>query len=327
MKYSIKNIDIETSTVEEMKEDTFKNIDILKELATELETLRLGNTSTSTKSNQLKEINENIIDKIEENDDENSILEEINYYYLQIKDFNFDNSQEYLEKLTKELPSRKKTNYQEIILGINTFLMKDINEINTFLEEEKDNLSINELEEFKQDILEIKQKINAILYLSKVELSSPKQLEEKLNNIVFLETTSGNIYTLDDLDNNKVPLDFYEGFSELIHSIEDGIFKNAKFLTSGNQKTAGICEVKGFKKRVIYDRVGFDTYAILGAFIKKSDKDKGYIDQLGNRIAIYRKNKDSIIKRINEEEGYLDSQKDILNQIYEFLEPNIKKRG
>ena len=74
--------------------------------------------------------------------------------------------------------------------------------------------------------------------------------------------------------------------------------------------------MKGFKKRVIYDRVGFDTYAIIGAFVKKSNRDKGYIEQLENRIATYSKIKDNIIKKIKEEEGYLDSQRDILNQIY-----------
>lgn len=142
---------------------------------------------------------------------------------------------------------------------------------------------------------------------------------------MFLETESGNIYAQNDLFSTYVPTDYYEGFLELIKSIEDGTFKNVKYLTSGNNKTAGIAEVKGFKKRVIFDRVGYNTYAILGIFIKKSDKDKSYLEPLKNRIAVYRRNRDYIVRRIQNEEGYLDEQRKVLDDICQLLESNIKR--
>lgn len=332
MEYIFKNISDSNGQIDEMKEGILDNIDTLNKLLNEVEKLRLGEEKADFKEKVSKElVDEKVVltnDLIEEEDD--TLIEEINYYYSNIRDFNLVENEECFELLRKELPSKRKSNYQDIILGITTFFIKDINEIKNFIESEKNILSTQELEDFKKDIFDIQRKINTIFYLShNNELKEEKSLEntEVLNNIVFLETESGNFYALEDLDNNSVPSEYYEGFYELIHSIEDGTFKNVKFLASGNYKTAGISEVKGFKKRVIFDRVGYNTYAILGAYIKKSDKDKSYLEPLKNRIAIYRRNRDNIVKRLNTEKGYLDSQKEVLEQIYQLLGQTKKKRG
>ena len=97
-------------------------------------------------------------------------------------------------------------------------------------------------------------------------------------------------------------------------------------MTSGNNKTAGISKVKGFKKRIIFDRVGYDTYIIIGAFVKKSDKDKSYMEPLKRRIAIYRANREKIVEKIKNEEGYLERQAGILDELYKFLEENGRRR-
>ena len=323
--FYFKNIDKFNGRINEIKEDMFHNIDTLNQLLSEVEKLKVAYDTVCDEKRIVSKsavINDNIDEKLE--DTSNTLLEEINYYYLRIRDLNFSD----LDELKKELPSKRKANYHDIILGINAFLMKDMNEIRVFIESEKKMISIKELEDFKSDILDIQKKMNAIFHVSREnELKTEENMEnnEMLNNIVFLETESGNIYALDDLDNNSVPSEYYEGFYELIHSIEDGTFKNVKTL-SGNYKTAGISEVKGFKKRIIFDRVGYDTYAIIGAFIKKSDKDKSYLEPLKNRIAIYRRNRDHIVKMINEKEGYLDSQRNILKQIYKLLQVTEKKR-
>jgi len=332
MEYSFKKINDKNIEITEMKDNTFSNIDTINELVYELEKLSLDNDEVADieERHDKKENSKEVVFSKDSNEIDNPLLEEINYYYLRIKDFDLVNNEESIKLLKKELPSKKNGNYKNIILGINTFLIKEINEIRNFLESEKVNLSKEELEDFKKDINDTQNKINAILQISfnhQPDKENNLEINEPLNNIVFLETESGNIYALEDLDNNSVPNEYYEGFYELIHSIEDGTFKNVKYLTSANNKTAGISEVKGFKKRVIFDRVGYNTYAIIGVFTKKSDKDKSYLEPLKNRIAIYRKNRDYIVKKINQEEGYLDSQRKILEEIYKLLKPNTRKRG
>lgn len=327
MEYSFKKIN-KAQSIDKMKDDTISNINTINKLLEEVEKLKLGyfesNTEETTKI--IKE--ENIT--TENIDESNSLNEEINYYYSRIKDLNITKNDESLKKIIKELPSKKNSNYQNIILVIIVFLIKEINEIKNLIESEKNTTPKEELEDFKKDILDIQNKINTIIYISNTNTLEDKNTSEtelSLNNIVFLETETGNIYALNDINNNSVSNEYYEGFYELISSIEDGTFKNVKYLTSGNNKTARISEVKSFKRRVIFDRVGYDTYVIIGIFIKKSDKDKSYLEPLKNRIAIYRRNKDNIVKKIKNEENYLESQKEILNQIYKLLKPNTKKRG
>ena len=324
MEYSLKEIN-ENQTLDIIEENMLENIDTINELAKKIKEIEESNTKEQDKSILIKE--NKIEEDITENDydDENSLIEEINYYYLQVKDIDV-NEENYLKKIRQELPSKKNGNYYDVILGINVFLIKEINEIKSFLETEKDIISKEELKDFKKDIIDIQTKINSIIKLSNSnDLETENSKEEIHNNIVFLETESGNIYAQNDLFSNYVPIEYYEGFLELIKSIEDGTFKNVKYLTSGNNKTARISEVKGFKKRVIFDRVGYNTYVILGIFIKKSDKDKSYIEPLKNRIAVYRRNRDYIVRKIQNEEGYLDEQRKVLDDIYQLLDSNIKR--
>lgn len=257
MEYSFKKFDKEQS-LDEMKEDAISNINTIKKLLDEVEKLKLGYTENNIEENILQITEEENV-TTENLDENNSLVEEINYYYLRVRDLTLTGNDESLKNLMKELPSKRKSNYKDIMLGISTFLIKDINEIKNFIESEKDIISKEELEEFQKDIVDIQNKINTIIYISstnELENKINSETEESLNNIVFLETETGNIYALNDLDNNSVPTEYYEGFYELINSIEDGTFKNVKYLTSGNNKTAGISEVKGFKKRVIFDRLG-----------------------------------------------------------------------
>ena len=53
-------------------------------------------------------------------------------------------------------------------------------------------------------------------------------------------------------------------------SIKNNRFKNRKNLTDISK----VLEVKNFKTRIIFSRVGQTKYAILGMFMKKVDKDK-----------------------------------------------------
>ena len=92
--------------------------------------------------------------------------------------------------------------------------------------------------------------------------------EPQENELVYLKSGTGNYYALKDLDD--IPKEYYASFLELLVSIKNNHFKNRKNLTDVSK----VLEVKNFKTRIIFSRVGQTKYAILGMFMKKVDKDK-----------------------------------------------------
>ena len=92
--------------------------------------------------------------------------------------------------------------------------------------------------------------------------------EPQENELVYLKSGTGNYYALKDLDD--IPKEYYASFLELLLSIQNNRFKNRKNLTDISK----VLEVKNFKTRIIFSRVGQTKYAILGMFMKKVDKDK-----------------------------------------------------
>ena len=324
MKYTFKNIEnLDCSEVDEMKECTFLNIDTINSLSNELERLRLANPDIIESNDS---INESAYQNnfVEEKEDTNNLLEEIKYYYQRIKKIDLKDNEESLEKLKHELPIKRKSNYKDIIIGINILLMKDINEIREFIENEKSILSKEDLEDFKRDILDIQRKISTIFKISNdnnLESKIDKLEEETLNNIIFLETDFGNIYALNDLDNNRVPTEYYQDFYNLIRSIEDGTFKRVKKFTD---LPYGIAEVRSSDTRVIFDRIGPNIYIIIGALIKKVKLDRAYMEFLKTRVLTYRDKRDEIVNLICEE--YLDLQREHLDKIYRLLKQDTRKK-
>lgn len=324
MNYEYKKIE-KTDDLSQMICNVSSNIKMINSMIKELNNLKLVTFNKDKDKDNV--IYEDVVSDIDINEEEvDEFKEEIDYYYSLIKKLQFDD--EINLKLKDILPSVSNSKFDDILLGVNVLLMKDINEIREFIEINEDSLTLDDLKEFRNEIVLLNEKIKVIkgikeVLLEKIVLNNDKV---NLNKIVFLETDSGNIYAMDDLDNNSVPTDYYEGFLELIKSIEDNSFKNFKFIDSNNNELAGICEVKGFKKRVIFDRIGADIYVILGAFIKKTDKDKKYMNFLKNRVSAYSKSKDYILSRIKDEE-YIKENKKVLEDIYELLSSTRKKKG
>lgn len=318
MEYKFIDITKDLSVIE-MEEQIKTNIKTIKLLNEEVRRLKQVSKQEETIiENDIKDAEE--VDELfdTEIENEDSLIEEINYYYSRI--LSEDDS-----VLKELLPSLRNSNYQNIVYGICTLLLKEITEIKVFIETEKDSLTKQELEDFKEEII-YKQRLITEINKANVEIIDKGESEENKisNNIVFLETSSGNIYAKEDLNPNVIPSEYYAGFYELLKSIEEGTFKNVKKLTSNNNGTAGISEVKGFKRRVIFDRVGPNTYVVIGIYTKKSNKDKSYLDPLKNRIAIYRKRREYIVEQAKNDE-YIKEQQEILNGIYEIIKPKQEK--
>ena len=113
--------------------------------------------------------------------------------------------------------------------------------------------------------------------------------------------------------------EYYEGFEELFRSIKDGTFKGAKRLNSNNNKTSSLSEVRGFKTRVLFDKLDENTYIIIMCAVKKCDYDNGYKKSIETRSLTYRAMKPKLISQKDSKE-YKDENKDIEKKLFLKLE-------
>ena len=249
-------------------------------------------------------------DEYEEEQDEDS---DYLYYYEPIKDVSEDISITELEKIIKEnLPSKNNPNYFKIISRMMAEILKEIME---YEEIKSDSIGEKEIIEETQKLIDLnKRKINFIRSTKEKETNKE---EVKENNLYFLKTTSGNIYCLNDLD--KIKNEYYESFEELFKSIKDGTFKRAKRLNSNNLKTSSLSEVRGFKTRVLFDKLDENNYIIIMCVVKKCNYDNGYKKSLETRGLTYRAMKPKILSQKNSEESKTEN-KDIEKKLFLKLE-------
>lgn len=249
-------------------------------------------------------------DEYEEEQDEDS---DYLYYYEPIKDVSEDISITELEKIIKEnLLSKNNPNYFKIISRMMAEILKEIME---YEEIKSDSIGEKEIIEETQKLIDLnKRKINFIRSTKEKETNEE---EVKENNLYFLKTTSGNIYCLNDLD--KIKNEYYESFEELFKSIKDGTFKRAKRLNSNNLKTSSLSEVRGFKTRVLFDKLDENNYIIIMCVVKKCNYDNGYKKSLETRGLTYRAMKPKILSQKNSEESKTEN-KDIEKKFFLKLE-------
>jgi len=317
-------IDINNLSEEEMIKVMNKNHKTSVLQKEEIKKLEEINKQEQTKtiipilSKTLEQQDENILE-----DNDNDFEDEVNYYLTEINNIK---EAEINKKLKKNLPTKKNYNYIKILLRLKAEMLKNIKEIKELYEEEKENTTAKEMEEIKEYIMSYKKKINIIDDALNEKEEIIEDIETVKNNIFYMPTLSGNIRVLEEID--KIPIEYHERFLGLLNSIKEGIFKNVKRFTTINNSTYGLCEVKDFKTRVIFDRIGENDYVVITMFIKKCDNDKGYIEPLKKKISEYRINSNNIKEKINDEEFIL-MQKNIDEEIVNKLSESnqkVKKR-
>mgnify|MGYP006916033496 CR=1 FL=1 len=242
--------------------------------------------------------------------EEYSFDDEISFYldnYKKLDDqFTYDD-------VISILPTKDSYDYEDIVNRLIAESYKEIKEINELLLDDQ-TIGKEELLEFKGLIEKEHKKID---YIRKSMIEEKETtVKEHKNKIVLVPTIGGNIRVIDELEH--IPLDYYDSFLELINSIINGTFKNVKTFTS-NSQLAGISEVKGFKTRVVFSRLDKNTYALITAFIKKSDIDKLYKDTLTRKVSHFKENESVLKKKINdpkfmvENDQYVEELFNLLN--------------
>ena len=224
--------------------------------------------------------------------DRSDFEDEVEYYYSQVKEIT---SATISEKLHLCVPKRTNKNFEKIILRLKLESLRNIREINEVIREYSSVEDPEEMQMFKDEILYEQQKIAFYDNLLSPEKEEVEEIEEEetTNRMIFVPTNGGNIRILDEIDH--IPDTFYDLFLELFLSIKDGSFKNVKRFTN-NAALTGLVEVKNPQSRVVFARLNENTYAIITAFVKKTQKDKGYLDSLKNKAADY-KTISEILKR------------------------------
>ena len=93
----------------------------------------------------------------------------------------------------------------------------------------------------------------------------------------------------------------------MLLSIKNGTFKNLKTFKA-NERLNGLLEVKEFKTRIIFRRLTNNCYIILGMFMKKTDKDMGYLRFLNKRQEQFYKTKDQLEEQTVEDQVAMTEQ-------------------
>ena len=235
--------------------------------------------------------------------------EEMEYYLTDYKSLREDNLE---EDLLSILPSKKTYRYKDNILRLIAESLKEIKEVNELISRE--NFSSEELTDLRSVILLEKKKISILK--EHLKHKDEVETEEEVNNeIILVPSLTGNVKIIEDLEH--IHPSNYEAFLELVESIKNGTFKGVKRFTN-NMRFAGISEVRGFQVRIAFARIGKNKYALITAFTKKCDNDKGYRDSLTQKLSDYRLQEDKL-KALAEDEEFLRENELNVERLYALL--------
>ena len=297
MEFIILDLDDEISS-EEIFEVISKNHNTSMLMDKEVKKLKeLSSKSTKRVENDNKIPEKEMI--YDEVDEVNSELDDkVDYYNYLIS--SIDDCEDLQDQIESSLPNPNTGDYKTIVLRLKLKLLKRIKETADFISECREEFDDEDLEEYKEEIRLCSKKLEILKSESNEEVNENKTSTK--NNFFFPVSSMGNIRVIDEIEKiSKSSPEFCSEFLELFQSIEDGSFKRVKRFLNNN-KLVGISEVRGFKPRVVFDRIGKNDYAIITAFLKKCDNDRGYKDSLELKIQKYMSQRDNIVKRLNNPE-------------------------
>lgn len=222
------------------------------------------------------------------------------------------------EELFDMLPSKKLYRYKDILYRLIAESYKEIKILNEFASDST--IKSADLEDIKSLILNEKRKIDLVKeFLNKKE--EKVELNDEKNSLILVPTTGGNIRILSELE--SMPIEYMPLFKELIDSIVDGTFKNVKGFNNNNNLN-GVSEVKGPGVRIVFKRLSKNKYALITAFIKRSNNDMGYQDSLRSKVADFRLIHDDLKANLDNQE-FIDENNKYVLELYRLLGQDDKK--
>lgn len=232
--------------------------------------------------------------KIDDIDDETSKFE--SFVSLYLPDFLKLSGDITINDLIKILPPKSNGYYKDLIYRLLIEVQKEINEFSSF---DISDLSESDLCEYRELLDNNKRKIVLLKEALNFEYDNTDEVNQKLNEIVLVPTTGGNIRILEDL--KKIPNDFYSTLYDLIKSIETGEFQGLKKLTN-NGNVESIYELKGSIVRVLFSRISSNHYALITCFLKKVNFDNYYNSIITNASNLYNRSEETLREQLSNEE-------------------------
>lgn len=307
-------LDLDTATEEQLKAAIECNYRTFRLMSSKIETLKKANEQALKKAQQKKEETfhqeapvEEVVDDI---DDE--FEEEVAFFVSDVKKLPEEAIEENIESV---LPSRKHYEYERLLKRIIAELFKDYNEIEEYMLTES--MEPEEQEELLHDQTIFLRKIKAIskqLTLTIEEITQTPVIE---NELIFVPTSGGNIRIFDELDH--IPSNYYKKFESLFASIKDGTFKGVKKMQGSLE---GLAEVRDIPSgsRVTFMRLDKNRYAVISAFVKKSDNNSGYQKMVENHYQSYRQQEPALKTNLDNPE-FLELHKQYELELFRKLSP------
>lgn len=307
-------LDLDTATEEQLKAAVECNYRTFRLMSSKIETLKKANEQALKKAQQKKEETfhqeapvEEVVDDI---DDE--FEEEVAFFVSDVKKLPEEAIEENIESV---LPSRKHYEYERLLKRIIAELFKDYNEIEEYMLTES--MEPEEQEELLHDQAIFLRKIKAIskqLTLTIEEITQTPVIE---NELIFVPTSGGNIRIFDELDH--IPSNYYKKFESLFASIKDGTFKGVKKMQGSLE---GLAEVRDIPSgsRVTFMRLDKNRYAVISAFVKKSDNNSGYQKMVENHYQSYRQQEPALKTNLDNPE-FLELHKQYELELFRKLSP------
>lgn len=292
-------LDPNTATEEELIEATKQNYRTAKVTKEEIEKLKSiareeeKNKGKSKIASVILPKQEELEEPINLNIDE-EFEDEIDYYFSSLDKLTDENL---LEEFSSILPSRKNYRYKEILYRLKAGIIRNIKEIKDCIGEE--GLTEEVAKEFKEELELERKKIHLLDDVINSKDEDQITEEEKSNTLIFSLTRGGKIRVLDEIED--ITPEYYEQFYVLLQSIKDGTFKNIRKFNN-NRDMTGISEVRLNQARIIFDHLTKDSYAIITAFIKKTNNDRYYQTQIRQKASDYYAQKEMLIKNLSNPE-------------------------
>lgn len=276
----------------------------IKKLRSAIESTKL-NITESVEKVEKEEV-------IKYTDDDNDFEKEVEYYLSE-----FLNLKEYTKESIEEvLPSRNNYNYEKIILRIMAEVTHDIKDIKEIIITDSSSMEKSELEEYKSELLGTVEKRDLLKEILFTKIDEEEEIIDKSNKLIFVPIkNSDKVRIFDEL--KDIPQEEYEGFIELFESIKNGSFKNIRRFVN-NEALNGALEVKGYQVRILFQRLSKDCYAIISAFIKKTQNDSGYRNAIKNKYAEY-KNIEKNLKESIKDTEFIKKNKEIEDEVFRIL--------